>query len=242
MCRVVEGLVARWLKGVGGYAAACTIGFIVACLLSVPLSNPAGANASPRLYGKTHPQILAMGEVRWLEYQTKQSGGSTADISEAYYAYRAALRWRNDQLAAKAPKARRREVATLRQLLIRFANDMEMVRIFNTGGGSLWSNIHAQFLSASEGTIYRLLGGRGATPKPHRTGEVLRALTAAEKALEKNRHEFTNTDDSYKYARESVAKARSTFKAIAKLAARWPRSASDETLEYCIWIAQPGWP
>lgn len=209
-------------------------------LAAAGFAADAAHNDSPRLFGKSYAQILAMGETRWMAFQSNKAGSSTADISEGLMVYRDALQWRNDRLAAHAPAPLRREVAELRPLLTRFTDSMILVRMFPTGGGSMWSNIHASVLTDSEDTLYHVLGGPGSKSKPRGTGEVLRMLSACEREVEAHRHEAWNSEDTYASARKSLGEARSAAASIFKIAAKLPRKRSDAVLDFCVWVAKPG--
>jgi hypothetical protein len=84
---------------------------------------------------------------------------STVGMSEGMAAYRDALRWRNDRLSARASTTLRKRVADLRPMLVEYTGHMMSLGSYMTGGGTIWSNIHAGTLSHSEETLYALLSG-----------------------------------------------------------------------------------
>src|SRR6187549_2455934 len=116
--------------------------FLPLLLALAAMAAPLRAEEGPRKFGKSNAQILAMGFDKWMDFQGARAGMSTAGMSEGMSAYRDALRWRNDRLAAKASPALRKRVADLRPLLVDYTGDLMEVGSYMSGGGTIWSNIH----------------------------------------------------------------------------------------------------
>lgn len=209
--------------------------FALAALAAVHLSAlPARAEEHPT-YGKTYAQILKMGDSTWMDYHAGKSGGSsTAEINEAMGIYRLALRWRNDRLAPRAPASVRTNVAKLRPLLGSFVNSMNDVGFYNSGGGTIWSNIGASAHAGAEETLYHLLGGPGRRGAPLKTGAVYRALDRLPARMDEARKDFPATPEQRQDALKSLSDGRATFDKIVKIAARLDRRGSDEVLGFCL--------
>ena len=211
----------------------------VGILVAVCFAQAAhGAEQRPRRFGKSHAQILAMGVERWMDFQGAKAGQSTAGMTEGMMAYRDALRWRNDRLATKAPAARRADVAKLRPLLVRYTDGMMTVGHYMTGGGTIWSNIHAGALSDSEEVLYHLLAGGGKAPHPTTTGPILRQLAALEQDMADVAKERNTTKAELDYVRADLKKARTAFTGITQIAARFDRRRSDRVLDFCLDMAE----
>jgi hypothetical protein len=196
------------------------------------------AEEYPRRFGKTDAQILAMGRDRWMEFQGERAGQSTADMSEGMVAYRNALRRRNDRLSARASPTLRRRVAELRPLLADYTGRLMSLGAYMTGGGTVWSNIHAGALSDSEDTLYALLSGRSTPAKAYTTGMVKRRLDRLAEDVTKQSGESYNTPEKTAEARKDLAAARAVFGKIAGAAGKFDRKGSDHILAFCHYAAE----
>lgn len=193
----------------------------------------ARAEEYPRKFGKSNAQILAMGSDKWMDFQGATAGQSTAGMSEGMAAYRSALRWRNDRLSTKSPATLRKRVADLRPLLVDYTGPLMSLGAYMTGGGTIWSNIHAGTLSNSEEILYALLSGKAKPAKPQTTGMVKRELVSLAQDIEANSKESYNTPEKTADARKDLAAARAAFARIAVAAARFDRKGSDHILAFC---------
>jgi hypothetical protein len=212
---------------------------ILLLLLAVAiLAGLARAEEYPRKFGKSNAQILGMGFDKWMDFQGAKAGQSTAGMSEGMAAYRTALRWRNDRLAAKALPALRKRVADLRPLLVDYTAHMMSLGAYMTGGGTIWSNIHAGVLCDSEETLYALLSPKVKAAKPHTTGMVKRELDTLSADIEDHSKESYNTLQKTEDARKDLASGRSAFAKIAAVAARFDRKGSDHILAFCLTTAE----
>jgi len=213
-------------------AAPCTRRALLAAGAALAFGRAPAAAEGPRRFGKSHAQIVEMGLEKWMEFQGSKAGQSTAAMNEGMSAYREALRWRNDRLAPRAPRALRGRVAALRPLLVSFTADMMQAGYYVAGGGTIWSNFHAATLVESEETLHRLLTGAGPAAQPRTTGEVLRALATLEKNVKDT--DYPERDEDRRAATRAVARARETFRKISAQAGGMDRKRSDHVLDFCL--------
>ncbi len=203
-------------------------------MLVATCARVTAADAYPRRFNKTYAQILAMGRTAWMEYQGGKAGHSTADMSEGLAAYRAALKWRNDRLSASSPGSVRRAVAALRPLMTGYADAMMEIGAYLSGGGTIWSNIHAGVLADAELALFGVLEPNSARATPHTTGEVDRALSALAARISARRREPGMGKSGYADAAVQLAAARRSWARIRPQAASLDRRGSDHVLHYCI--------
>lgn len=197
----------------------------------------ARAEEYPRKFGKSNTQILAMGFDKWMDFQGARGGQSTAGMSEGMAAYRSALRWRNDRLSAKASPTLRKRIAELRRLLVDYTGHMLSLGAYMTGGGTIWSNIHAATLKETEETLYALLSAKAIPEEPLTTGKVKRRFDSLAQDIELHSKESYNTPERTAGARRDLESARAAFTKISAVAARLDRSGSDHILAFCMTAA-----
>jgi hypothetical protein len=207
-------------------------------LILAAVAGGVSAEEYPRRFGKSNAQILAMGSDKWMDFHGAKAGQSTAGMSEGMAAYRYALRWRNERLSAKASSTLRKQVAGLRPLLIDYTDHMMSIGAYMTGGGTIWSNIHASVLCVCEETLYDLLSGKAKPAKSHTTGMVKRQLDSLAEDITTNSKESYNTPEKTAGARKDLADGRATFAKIAAAAAMFDRKGSDHILAFCLSTAE----
>jgi len=196
---------------------------------------PGAARAeAPRTFGKSSAQILAMGSEKWMDYQGTKAGQSTGAMTEGMEAYRGALRWRNDGLSRRSKAAGR--VGKLRGHLVELTRGLVEIGSYRTGGGTIWANIGAGALSASEEVLYPLLGGPAKKPrsKPHTTAEVKRALEELRQLTETRSREPDVTPAAHAEALKSFDRVRKSWAETEKIAATFDRAGSDNILGFCL--------
>lgn len=188
------------------------------------------AEEFPQKFGKTNAEILAMGVDQWLELH----GGGTSSQWEALAAYRSALRWRNDHLAARVSPGLRRRVDALRPLLARFAEDLHSISSYLAGGGTIWIEVEGRALVDSEETLYALLGGKVEPARPLVVSAVTKELDALEKAIADASGDDSSPRADRPSALAALASIRATFDRSVKITATFDRQGSDRILAFYL--------
>jgi hypothetical protein len=200
---------------------------LLAALAAAGTARAGRAQERPQEFRETNTEILAMGLPKWLDLH---GGGSLAD-SEALWAYRNALKWRNDRLMARVSPDLRRRIQRLRPLLVRYAQDMYEISLYEAGGGTIWSGVHGEALVDSEETLYALLGGRVEPARPLVVSAVTKVLDELQADVDGPPDPDVPLDPQS--ARAALASARATFRRILKIAATLDRKGSDQILAFC---------
>jgi hypothetical protein len=198
---------------------------LVACIL---LLSQAARAEDIDTYGQSDEDILAMGQSAWFEFYTSRAGDSTMEMVNALEVYTAAAKRRNETL----PQAHF-NVGELRRLLGEYANTAVGLSYNIAGGGTIWTLVGAGASCDIEEVIFAILGGDAPPAEPTTTGEVKRGMEYLGKQIEDLHADPDATYFHYVEGVADLAKLRTQFDAIAKLAAGLDRANSDRVLALC---------
>ena len=142
------------------------------------LSVLATAQAPHRLYGKTRPQALAMGQQKWMDFTAdKKDGSSTAGMVRAMDFFAAAAQDRNDRLIDKLPRARSVILRSIRTALTGAGTQIISTESNSAGGGSMYHLFYPARVADIELDLYSILKPNKEVKVPDLvTGNAMREL------------------------------------------------------------------
>lgn len=192
------------------------------------------AQSAPRTFGKTDAEILKMGYAGWMEFHGKRAGETTTDLVEGTDVYRRVLERRNNRLIAKLAPSKGAEMRRLRQRALDYSLSLNEVAYLESGGGTMFRLSGASLTVETEEMLYALLGGK-AEPAPRRVvSDVTKALDGVDRLIQAVSKEKDRTPLEMQNMREALARARSAWSDIRRLAAKQNRADSDRILQFCF--------
>lgn len=187
--------------------------------------------------GLSDKQIVAMGEIAFVNKYTDKYGGSTFDMAVAERLYGETVAKVNDKALKHRPAEIRAMVKTLRPAMRAYFGEMVDIGRASSGGGSIWTVIGAGATADVEETIAIFSGVRKNNSKAHVVSDAVKSLNDLAKTLEETAPEI----DAYKESgggmaevRSSLKSARTQFADIIRIAANRPRRQSDAIIEFCL--------
>lgn len=209
---------------------------MIAALLLTTLISCQETEAESRM-GLTDRQIVALGQMEFINRYSEKFGSSTAAMCDASNTYGASIKRVNDGILNKKPATTKTFVASLRPRLSAFRTEIIDIGRAYTGGGTMWNIVYCETVGDVEETVAIFTGVRKNASKSLRVSDGAKAIDGLAKFMKSNAEEI----DSYKQSgggmaevRESLATARKQYVEIVKIAAKRPRRESDAIIAFVI--------
>lgn len=190
--------------------------FIVSCAVHT-------ACAQKSTFGKTNAQILKMGRQQWFGFYTSKAGESTMGMADAERIYGEALMERNDKLLPKESRIRQSAIKTIRKSARAVGDQVVMIGMAYSGGGTMWTPVLAGVLADVEEGIYGLLKKTKLTASERKapsfaTLEALLSKMGTDLATNKKElQQYSSPEnDLYSQAVKAQKEAKVNFAAIVK--------------------------